>query len=627
MVAILAAVGLATGCASMRPTDEQVSLATPAISPSAPPTVTPTRGAIVANDATSPLPTPSKPASQTSTPTPQPSFEGPFVYGTSSGGRPLMAYRLGTGPSVRAIIGGIHGGYEWNTIVLVSETLTHLQQNPTLVPQDITLYIIPCANPDGYAAGTDLEHGRVNGNDVDLNRNWGYHWQPTATHGTRPVNAGTRPFSEPETAALRDFILDRNVTEAIFYHSAMARIFYGAERDCSATYQLAQEVSDATGYPISAGVAGQTTTGDAVDWMSARGLAGIEVELTTHEDVEWERNLQGVRAFLHWTPPPSPAPLVQTTHIGTSVQGQPIEVTRVGLGDRGALVIVGGIHGDQPYTEALVRSLMEQYTNTPELVPFDFTVRFLPAMNPDGLAAGTRPNANGVDLNRNWPTDDWQADATHAGRTVLGSGGTAPASEPEVQAVVGWLLEDVRPAVQQVWLLAYHSLRPPYGAVQPGYTVRGTPGFHARQLAQRVADLSGYTYLSTWPAEHPLTGELIHWCDSNDITAIDVMLPSQDSPGSAFDDVPESMIETHQRVLGALMQSFEDASPPPDDADYILYTVQPGDTLLDIAFRFEVETEAAQRLVEEIVRLNTIADEDHLEAGQQIRIPAMDGEQ
>ena len=187
--------------------------------------------------------------------------------------------------------------------ILVSETLKYLQENPTLVPDEVTLYVIPCANPDGYAAGTDREHGRMNGNGVDLNRNWEYQWQPTATHGTHPVNAGAYAFSEPETAALRDLILERDVEAAIFCHSAMARVFYGAEWDQSATYELAQVVSEATGYPIAAGVAGQSTTGDAIDWMSAQRLAGIEVELTTHEDIEWERNLQGLLAFLNWTSP------------------------------------------------------------------------------------------------------------------------------------------------------------------------------------------------------------------------------------------------------------------------------------------------------------------------------------
>jgi hypothetical protein len=229
----------------------------------------------------------------------------PFQYGTSYGGRPLLAYRCGNGPSVRAIIGGIHGGYEWNTVVLVERMLAYLQARPDLVPEAVTLYIIPCANPDGYAAGTDRTHGRMNGNGVDLNRNWDYKWQPRATHGQWPVDAGDSPFSEPETATLRDLILDRGVEAAIFYHSAMARIFHGMETANSATDELAEVVSLATGYAVAASVPGQVTTGDAVDWMSAQGLAGIEVELTTHQEIEWSRNLRGLMAFLDWVNPKS----------------------------------------------------------------------------------------------------------------------------------------------------------------------------------------------------------------------------------------------------------------------------------------------------------------------------------
>jgi len=309
LVAIAAVVGLSVGCATVRSIGDHGSRITPTAPTVLPPTLTPTAPAQVASDATTTSPTA---VPQPPTPTLQLFFEGPFMYGTSFNGRSLLAYRFGTGPSVHAIIGGIHGGYEWNTVVLASETLKYLQENPALVPDGVTLYVIPCANPDGYAAGTDREHGRMNGNGVDLNRNWDYHWQPEATHGTRPVNAGAFPFSEPETAALRDFILERNVEVAIFYHSAMARIFYGAERDQSATYELAMVVSEATGYSIAAGVPGQITTGDAVDWMSAQGLAGIEVELTTHEDIEWKCNIQGLLTFLNWTPPPLPATVVQT---------------------------------------------------------------------------------------------------------------------------------------------------------------------------------------------------------------------------------------------------------------------------------------------------------------------------
>jgi hypothetical protein len=227
-----------------------------------------------------------------------------MIYGTSVNGYALRAYRLGRGPSARALIGGIHGGYEWNTTELVSKTLATLQQNPDLIPEDVTLYIIPCANPDGAAAGTDAIHGRVNGNNVDLNRNWDYQHQMTATHGTRPVYAGDEPFSEPETQALRDFIFQYDIEAAIFYHSAMGKIFSGAEQDECATFELAEMMSDVTGYPHALeGVPGQITTGDAIDYLSKKDITAIEIELTTHQDIDWDQNWEGVLAFLKWAIP------------------------------------------------------------------------------------------------------------------------------------------------------------------------------------------------------------------------------------------------------------------------------------------------------------------------------------
>jgi len=247
---------------------------------------------------TSPTPT------RAAAPVAAPLFEGPIVYGVSYGGRALTAYRMGNGPSARAIVGGIHGGYEWNTVDLVSKTLTYLTQDPSLVPSEVTLYLIPCMNPDGYAAGTDPVRARMNDRGVDLNRNWDYQWQATATHGARPVSAGTEPFSEPETAALRDLIVSRRVESAVFYHSALAKIFVGADITRSASLELARVMSQATGYPLSLeGVPGQITTGDAVDWLSTQGIAAIEVELTTHQDIEWERNRRGLLAFLNWSIP------------------------------------------------------------------------------------------------------------------------------------------------------------------------------------------------------------------------------------------------------------------------------------------------------------------------------------
>ena len=232
-------------------------------------------------------------------------FEGPLIITTSVLGRPINAYRFGTGPSVRAIIGAIHGGYEWNTTTLLTRTMTLLHENPQWIPSGVTLYVIPNMNPDGFAAGTDAVVARMNANLVDLNRNWDYQWQMTATHGTRPVKAGTKPFSEPETRGIRDFIIEKNIEAVIFYHSALGVVFHGANTESSLTLPLTQMISEATGYPIQANIPGQVTTGDAIDYLSEEGVAGTEVELTTHAEVdenEFQRNINGIKVFLQWTP-------------------------------------------------------------------------------------------------------------------------------------------------------------------------------------------------------------------------------------------------------------------------------------------------------------------------------------
>ncbi|MBN1262039.1 MAG: LysM peptidoglycan-binding domain-containing protein, partial [Anaerolineae bacterium] len=160
--------------------------------------------------------------------------------------------------------------------------------------------------------GRDAVVGRMNGNGVDLNRNWDYQHQITATHGTRPVKAGEYPFSEPETRFTRDFILERDIELVIFYHSAMGVIFSGAEPEKSATDELAEMLVGITGYTHNTeGIYGQITTGDSIDYLSAKeGIAGVEIELTTHAligEAEWLRNLEGILAFLNW-PIPGQAP-------------------------------------------------------------------------------------------------------------------------------------------------------------------------------------------------------------------------------------------------------------------------------------------------------------------------------
>jgi len=115
---------------------------------------------------------------------------------------------------------------------------------------------------------------------------------------------------------MRDFIVNKDIELVIFYHSAMSQVFSGIERSNCATYELAEMLARETGYwHNTEGVPGQITTGDAIDWLSKIGIAGAEIEFSTHNKVneyEWNINLQAVLAFLNWE---IPRPVMQETDL------------------------------------------------------------------------------------------------------------------------------------------------------------------------------------------------------------------------------------------------------------------------------------------------------------------------
>lgn len=114
--------------------------------------------------------------------------------------------------------------------------------------------------------------------------------------------------------------------------------------------------------------------------------------------------------------------------IGTSRLGREIEVwSLVPESATRRIVVVGGVHGNEPASPPVVRSLVDvDY-------PADMAVWLVPVANPDGVAGGVRTNGAGVDLNRNFGFD-WRPS----------DGGPAPFSEPETAALVA-LIDQVRP--------------------------------------------------------------------------------------------------------------------------------------------------------------------------------------
>ena len=77
------------------------------------------------------------------------------------------------------------------------------------------------------------------------------------------------------------------------------------------------------------------------------------------------------------------------------------------------VLVIGAIHGDELSSASLALQWIRLASQAPAEMPQPVHWRFIPALNPDGLfnQPPRRVNASGVDLNRNFPTPNWERDA------------------------------------------------------------------------------------------------------------------------------------------------------------------------------------------------------------------------
>ena len=155
--------------------------------------------------------------------------------------------------------------------------------------------------------------------------------------------------------------------------------------------------------------------------------------------------------------------------VGRSAQGRTLYASDVVAPEaQFKVLVIGAIHGDELSSASVALHWIQNAVDTPSNVHW----RFIPALNPDGLLVrpAQRMNANGVDLNRNFPTPNWERDAKvyweqRTRKDPRRWPGPNPLSEPESR-----YLFDEMARFQPDMIVSIHA---PYGVLD--FDGPGTP--------------------------------------------------------------------------------------------------------------------------------------------------------
>ncbi len=162
--------------------------------------------------------------------------------------------------------------------------------------------------------------------------------------------------------------------------------------------------------------------------------------------------------------------------LGKSVKDK--EIKGFIFGDENAFnktLIIGGIHGVEPQSRDFCEYYINEIKN--QEFPSDTYLCIIPAINPDGLEIFTRGNANGVDLNRNFPSASWR-NTTVSGNNAYHPG-SAPGSEPETKIIV-----DLLKKYNIKKIIAVHTN---HYIQYPNPPMINYDGEHSRELAEKIS--------------------------------------------------------------------------------------------------------------------------------------------
>lgn len=195
--------------------------------------------------------------------------------------------------------------------------------------------------------------------------------------------------------------------------------------------------------------------------------------------------------------------------IGSSVNGRAINAYSYGSGNQ-VILFTASIHGNEYSTKYLMSDWMNELEKNYYNIPNNKKVVVIPTLNPDGNVTGSRYNANNIDLNRNFPSYDWQTDIySVSNQPLAGGGGIQPLSEPESQAIADYI-ESTSPKL----VMSYHSAA--------GYTIANLAN-NSPALASMYSNLTGYRNMTGVSSafSYPITGTFDDWLrDKLNVTSV-----------------------------------------------------------------------------------------------------------
>ena len=305
-------------------------------------------------------------------------------------GRPIQWIRISDNPNIdepepEILYTSLHHAREPISLTQLIYFMWYLLENAGTdadirrLLEETELYFIPCVNPDGYVynetqrpegGGLWRKNRRPNGDGsfgVDLNRNYGHKWgldnDGSSNDPKSEVYRGMAPFSEPETQAVRAFVLAHDFKLALNYHSYGGFLIYPygytsqPVKDLDIYQELAFLLTKENRYIYGTGIETvfYRTNGDADDWMYGEqdekpAIFAMTPEVGTKEhgfwphsnDVEFlcqaalHQNLQGAFFLLN------SAMIIDESelHITEKRGSLPLRITKLGFEETGLSLVI-----------------------------------------------------------------------------------------------------------------------------------------------------------------------------------------------------------------------------------------------------------------------------------------------